>query len=232
MIRAIFLLLLFGTPAAAQATLPPAAMSGDPRLQTLPYDVGRVVRLRIPLGFQTTLVLDPNERVENVALGDSDSWQVEPNGRGDHVFIKPVRAGAVTNLTVVTDIRVYVFELSTSFGAAADTPFIVRFLYPEVRPPASELPAPMPISGHYRLTGSRPLRPGAVSDDGRSTFVEWRPDQTLPAVFALDERRREILLDGHMRDGRYVIDGVYQTLLFKLDRQVARAARTISRSGR
>lgn len=228
MIQPVLLLLLFGTPTAAQATLPPTVV-GDSRLQTLPYDAGRVVRLRIPLGFQTTLVLDPNERVENVALGDSESWQVEPNGRGDHVFIKPVRAGSVTNLTVLTDIRVYVFELSTSFGATAETPFIVRFLYPEV-PQTTMTDASSPSEqGRYRLSGSRSLQPGAVSDDGRSTFIEWRPDQTLPAVFALDERRREILLDGHMRDGRYVIDGVHRTLLFRLDRQVARAVRAAPR---
>lgn len=223
MIRALLILALLGAPATAQVALPTAA---DPRLQTLQYDPGRVVRLRVPIGYQTALILDPNERVETVALGDSDAWEVTPTRRGDHVFIKPLRSGPTTNLTIVTDTRVYVFELSTASGAAMDAPFTVRFVYPQTpSAAASDEARPAVAPGRYRLGGSRSVRPAAVSDDGQRTYVEWRDEQTLPAVFALDDRRRQILVDGHMRDGRYVIDAVHPTLVFRLDRQTARATR-------
>lgn len=208
----------------AQAISP--APAGEPGLQTLPYAADRVFPLRVPLGFQTTLVLDPNERIENIAVGDSESWEIAPNRRGDIIFIKPLRLGGVTNLTVVTDIRIYVFRLSAASAASAETPFSVRFQYPEAvradAPSSSEAP---PAPAAYRLSGSRPLQPGAVNDDGVRTYIEWRPDQVLPAVFALDERRREMLVDGQMRDGRYVIDAVYPVLVFRQDRQTARATR-------
>ena len=211
-------LILGGTPISAQGAQYPATVP-DPRLQTLRYDAGQVFAVRVPLGFQTTLILDPNERVENLALGDSDAWQVTPNRRGDHVFIKPLRATGTTNLTVVTDARVYIFELSTSYGPTAQTPYTIRFQYPDADATSTLL------QSQYRLSGSRDVQPLSVSDDGTRTFIEWGPDQTLPAIFALDDRRREVLVNGHMRDGRYVVDAVYPTLLFKLDRQTARASR-------
>lgn len=232
MIRLIVLIMLLSTPAVAQIALPSTG-GGDPRLQAIQYDAGRVVRLRVAMGFQTTVILDPNEQIENVALGDSAAWQVTPNRRGDHLFIKPLQSGGTTNLTVITDARVYTFELSATYGPTADTPFTVRFLYPDAGPSiARDISPPQSEAGRYRLSGSRALRPRAVSDDGMRTYIEWGPEQALPAVFALDDRRKEILLDGHMRDGRYVIDAVHQTLLFRLDHQVARATRLRPGAGR
>lgn len=223
MIQALLALALLGTPAVVQVA--PAAIA-DPRLRTLQYDPGRVVGLRVPLGYQTALILDPNEQVETVALGDSNAWEVTPTRRGDHVFIKPLSSGGTTNLTIVTDARVYVFELSVGSGPTIDAPFTVRFAYPETPPSAASVAAPPAVApGRYRLGGSRSVRPVAVSDDGERTYVEWRDEQTLPAVFALDDRRREMLVDGQMRDGRYVIDAVYPTLVFRLDRLTARATR-------
>lgn len=214
----LLLLMLLGAPAAAQTA------GGDTRLQVIPYDAGQVVPLRIALGFQTTIVFGTDERIENVAIGDSDAWQVAPDGRGAHLFIKPLRASGSTNLTVITDARIYSFELSAASTPAPDTPFTVRFLYPEAPSSAPGTSQPS-VDGRYRLSGARSLRPSAISDDGSSTMIGWRPHQTLPAVFALDPRGHEMLLDGHVRNGLYVIDTVHQTLIFRLDGETARATR-------
>ena len=104
---------------------------------------------------------------------------------------------------------------------APDAPFAVRFQYPDAQPAQ---PATADLR-RYRLSGARALRPVAISDDGVRTSIEWKPDQTLPAVFAVDDQGQEVLLDGQMRDGRYVIDAVHDTLVFRLDRQTARAVR-------
>ena len=226
MIRLVLLFLLFAMPVMAQAA------GGDPRLQTIPYDANQVVRLKVATRFQLTVIFSPDERVENVAVGDSDAWQVSLNGRGDALFIKPVSANAPTNMTVITDVRVYSFELAPTYAPAADTPFTVRFLYPAAVPggPPSAIPPAEP--GLYRLSGNRSLRPSVTTDDGVRTSIEWGPDQTLPAVFAVDEQGEEVLVDGYMRDGLYVVDAVHRTLLFRLDRQTARASRLRSRARR
>lgn len=228
MSRLLLLLLLLATPAMAQA---PSDQGGDPRLQVIPYDAGQVVRLKVASRFQLTVLFGADERIENVALGDSDAWQVTVNGRGDALFIKPLRANGPTNMTVITDARVYSFELSPTYAAAMDTPFTVRFLYPSALP-TEPAQAAAPQNGRYWLSGARALRPAAIVDDGERTWIDWGPQQALPAVFAIDAQGEEILVDGAMRDGRYVIDAVHRTLLFRLDRQAARASRVAPRGRR
>jgi type IV secretion system protein VirB9 len=224
--RLVLLLMLLATPAAA----PTQPTPGDPRLQTIRYDAGQVFRLRVATGYQLTIIFDPEERVENVGIGDSDGWQVTLNSQGDALFLKPLRPNSATNMTVITDARVYNFDLSSSYGPGADTPFTVRFQYADASAaPATAAASPLP-GGRYRLRGARTLRPAAISDDGVRTYIEWRDQQAIPAIFTIDERGDEILVDGYVRDGMYVIDAVHQTLLFRLDRQTARASRNRVRS--
>ena len=226
--RLILLVLLLGAPAMAQT--PPPPNGSDPRLRTIQFDAGQVFRLRVATGYQSTIIFNPEERVENVGLGDSDGWQVTLNGRGDVLFVKPIRPNSSTNMTVITDTRVYNFELSSAHGPGVDTPFTVRFLHSDTSAAgAPELAAQRSV-GRYRLSGARALRPVAISDDGRRTYIEWRDEHAIPAVFAIDDRGDQRLVDGHVRDGLYVIDAVHRTLVFRLDRQTARASRNRTRS--
>ena len=52
-----------------------------------------------------------DERIENVAVGDSSAWQITPNRRASLLFVKPPTARSRTNMTVVTDRRTYMFDL-------------------------------------------------------------------------------------------------------------------------
>lgn len=220
--RILLALMLAATPAMAQQ-----APTADLRLQVLAYDPGQVVRLKAVPNYQMTILFNARETVENVAIGDSEAWQTTLNNRGDALFLKPLRSNGVTNMTVITDARVYNFELSAAYGAAGDTPFTVRFTYPEDAARATAVAETQAAvePGQYRVSGARALRPSVISDDGRSTFIEWRKDQAFPAVFALDRDGKEILLDGQVRDGRYVVDAVHEALLFRLENQTARAQR-------
>lgn len=225
--RLLLLVLLLAAPATAQT--PPAPNAADARLRTIQYDPGQVVRLRVATGYQSTVIFSPEERVENVGVGDSDSWQVTLNGRGDALFIKPVRPNSATNMTVITDARVYNFELSSAYAPGADTPFTVRFVHSDASAgQAPETETRLHV-GQYRMGGARKVRPVAISDDGVRTYIEWRDQQAIPAVFAIDDAGDELLVEGHMRSGLFVIDAVHRTLLFRVDRQTARASRTSAR---
>jgi type IV secretion system protein VirB9 len=212
-------------PAVAQVS--PTLPGGDTRLQTVVYDADRVVRLRVPLGYQTTVAFDAEERIETIAVGDSSVWQVTPNARGDHLFVKPLEMGQITNLTVLTDTRLYSFELVAVSAPSADAPFAVRFVYPE--PAAAPEQTAAPANGVYRLGGAQRLRPVSVTDDGVHTYIEWAPGRDLPAVFALDDQNREVLVTGYVRGDQFVIDAVYPVLVFRSDRQTARATREAPR---
>lgn len=219
--HAAFLLALAVIAAPAQAQVRPQPGSGDPRIQSVLYNADQVVQLQVPTGYQLTVEFAPDERIENVAVGDSGAWQVTPNKRGDRLFLKPLQ-GATTNMTVVTDARTYVFELSP--GSVGSAPYIVRFQYPPPPAPAkAETAAIEP--GRYKLTGSADIRPDAISDDGSKTYIMWRDEQTLPAVFVIDRDGKETLADGAMRDGRYVLDSINNKLVFRLDKKAATAAR-------
>ncbi len=220
LILAFALLALVAAPASAQVRPQPG--EGDPRIQSVMYDPNQVVLLQVPTGYQLTLEFAPDERIENVAVGDSGAWQVIPNKRGDRLFLKPV-AGVTTNMTVVTDARTYIFELSP--GQAGSAAYTVRFRYPAPPPPETATTAATDGPGRYKVTGIKDIRPDAISDDGAKTYIMWRAEQTLPAVFVIDRDGHETLADGAMRDGRYVLDSVSDKLVFRLDKKLATATR-------
>jgi len=86
--------------------------------------------------------------------------------------------------------------------------------------------APSLGMAQYKLSGNRSLLPNSISDDGVRTHIQWGPSQSLPAVFGLDERGGEELVNGHMRDGTFTIDRVYARLVFRIDDAKASARRT------
>ena len=219
------LLLLAAGPALAQVQ--PRPGTGDPRIQSIAYDADQVVLLQAAPGYQLNVEFAADEQIETVAVGDSAAWQVTPNRRGDHLFVKPVQSGVSTNMTVVTTGRVYLFELAPLYGPSPDMAFTVRFSYPQPAEAAETQSAS--AGGRYRLSGERALRPSRISDDGRHTYIEWPADTALPAVYALDDRGRETLVNGAMRDDLYVLDSIASKLVFRIDSHVARARRVAQR---
>ncbi|MEM6584816.1 MAG: TrbG/VirB9 family P-type conjugative transfer protein, partial [Pseudomonadota bacterium] len=83
MIRAWQLRLVFAPIAAALTLgLSPVAspvLAQDPRLVTLEFDESAVVTIKGKVKVQTTIKFAPDEQIENVAIGDSGAWQVQPN---------------------------------------------------------------------------------------------------------------------------------------------------------
>lgn len=214
-------LVCIAAPVAAQYALQP----GTPRIRVINYVPDQLFRIEAEQGYLVTLQLGADERIENVAVGDSTAWQVSANNRGDLVFIKLVRSGVSTNMTIATDVRIYLFELVPSNGRGADTPYMVRFSFPAAPELAAGGAKPVGIVGHYKLNGARSLRPSWIGDDGQKTFIEWPADAALPAVFTIDSQGREALVNGNMRDGRYVIDSVLPKLVFRIDSATANALR-------
>ena len=221
----IFSLVLLASSAAAELR-PVPAEGGDPRIQTVLYDPQQVIQLQVASGYQLTLEFGPDERIETVAVGDSGAWQVTPNKRGDHLFIKSGQGGVTTNMTVVTDSRTYNFLLSPAYGPTPDMAFVVRLRFPPAAAATvADAGSAQAEIGRYKLGGDRALRPIAIDDDGVHTYIDWAPRQTLPAIFAIDPLGKESLVNGSVRDGHYVIDGVANRLVFRIDRQTAFATR-------
>jgi type IV secretion system protein VirB9 len=213
---------LLALPLNAQSY--PQTSAGDPRIQTVQYDPVQIIRLSVAPGLQTMVELAPGEVIQTIGVGDSAAWQVSPGKRGDFFFIKNIGATGVTNMTVVTAGRVYNFELTPSGGYGEISPYHIKLVYPG-RISAEEPVATEPMF-EYRISGSRAIRPSDVYQEGARTIVEWPDEAALPAIFAV-EGGNEALVNGEMQDGRFVIAGAPEKLIFRLDRKIAYASRKV-----
>jgi type IV secretion system protein VirB9 len=158
----------------------------DPHIQSVLYEPDDVVELHGALGWQIMLEFGPDERIENVSIGDALAWQVTPNKKARNLFLKPLLKNATTNMTVVTDRRRYIFSLQTR-PRQLTTPWVVRFEYPREIVEAIEEPLPPPPPPRnfaYTVTGEQALRPARVWDDGLMTYFEFLDGQSIPAIFA------------------------------------------------
>lgn len=232
--RPFFLAILLATP------LTPAAQAADTRLVSHSYKAGEVVRINARLGVQAVIAFGDDERIENVAIGDSVNWQITPNKRANLLFVKPVSARAQTNLTVVTDRYSYFFDLVAGAGQAPV--YQLRFTYPDApRPSAAgqapaltaeesalaagaptELPIdPKDINYSWRRSGVAQLLPDRIFDDGRATYLSWPQKGTIPALFIVDEKGEEGPINYAVRDDVIIVDGVPPQIILRSGRSKA-----------
>lgn len=217
-------LALFASPALA---IVPHPGGGDPRIHVVEYDPEAVVELRVALGYQLSVEFDPSERIENVAIGDSLGWQVTPNKRANLLFLKPMSQRPPTNMTVITNLRRYNFELGLRPRAAArSAPFSVRFLYapPMVAYIAPPPPPPPPVERNvaYSYQGSSKTLPVKVFDDGLDTYFSFRETEDLPAIFAVDPDGGEAVVNTRQRDGYVVVDRLARGFVLRRGSEITR----------
>ena len=182
------------------------ARAQDAHIQTVLYQPDTVIELKGAVGWQIMIEFGPDERIENVSIGDSTAWQVAPNKRARMLFLKPLSAKASTNMAVITSARHYAFNLSVA-PRRASTPWILRFDYPPVPVVVvAEAPPPPPVNLDfgYALTGDPGLMPTRVWDDGRQTYFEFAEEVAMPAIFSGGPKSDESLVNVTVR-GRVAV---------------------------
>jgi type IV secretion system protein VirB9 len=191
------------------------------------YDPNQVVELHGALGYQLSVEFDPAERIENVAIGDALSWQVTPNRRANLLFLKPMAKAADTNMTVVTNLRRYNFQLSVLPKAARKSvPYSVIFIYPApvvatVAPPPPP-PPPEEKNTAYSYQGSTHTLPIRMFDDGESTYFAFKEGEDLPAIYAVDPDGHEAVVNTRERDGLVVVDRVARGFVLRRGEEVTK----------
>lgn len=235
------------TAVAATLVLAPmaSAWAKDSRLVERLYDPNLVVMIEGRAGVQATISFGEDEHIENVAIGDSNSWQVTPNKRANILFVKPLQPRGRTNLTVVTDRHTYLFDLVAS--AQSRPIYILRFTYPAPLPnsqasstrqlaggmsdaeaqavlgaPKEALaPDPARLNFAWRPKGSAALLPERIYDDGEATFLRWNDQSQLPAMLVRNEKGEEGAINYAVREGVIVIEGVPKEIILRAGRQSA-----------
>jgi type IV secretion system protein VirB9 len=79
------------------------------------YTDRAIVSVQAKLRFTTLIILPEGERILDFVCGDKDFWIV--SGADNLAYVKPAKAGASTNLNLITDSgRVYSFLLTEGVG--------------------------------------------------------------------------------------------------------------------
>ncbi len=217
-----------------------AAVAGDSRIKTVSYDAEEIVSIVGHAGIQSTIQFGADERIENVAVGDSAAWQVTPNRRGTLLFVKPLTYASRTNMTVATDKRTYMFDLRSG-GKSGQPLYSLKFSYPDL-PPAMAAPAEMPgvvlasaattaavvpsperLNFDWKIKGSGKVRPGRIFDDGTSLFLSWSDEVQLPAILTATENGREAPLDYRISGEYIVLSPVPQNIVLRHGKNAAMA---------
>lgn len=240
------LALTFAAPLAAQ----------DSRLQTYVYDADAVVRIDGRVKVQTTIKFAPDEIIENVAIGDSAAWQVQPNKAQTILFVKPLEPAARTNMTVVTDKRTYLFDLVASPKSAAL--YVLQFRYPELEKAAEEArlaaaaeaeakaqlaanaidPAtggpvtppkpsePAKLNFAWSSAGTPELLPNRAYDDGDAVFLTWAAGTPIPAILITNAEGDEGPVNYTTRGDTVVVEGVPPQIILRSGRDTATLTNT------
>ena len=212
----ITLLLVLISAGAALAEARPSPGRIDPRVRDVIYNKDNVTAIDASYGASTMIELQPDEKIETLALGDSIAWKVEPNRKGDILFVKPVEKNAQSNLNVVTDKRIYVFLLRSNDRPPAGQIYAVRFRFPGDENDAKLMAAAKERAAYpnlkslnianansdYGYKGSSANKPVTVFDDGTKTWFRFAGE--TPAIYIVDADRNEALVN-FRTEGPYVV---------------------------
>ena len=218
--------------AGAALTMALPANAADRRIATRHFNPDEVIQIDGQAGVQASIAFAEDEHIENVAIGDSASWQITPNKRANLLFVKPLSARARTNMTVITDRRTYFFDLVAS--PTVRPIYMLRFTYPveakaEVQqaslPPLNaeeasvaegEKPVdPATLNFAWTKKGDTKLYPSQLYDDGQATYLSWPPGASQPAILVRDEKGAEGPVNYAVRGDVIVVEGVPTTILLR-----------------
>ncbi|MBB4345627.1 TrbG/VirB9 family P-type conjugative transfer protein [Rhizobium leguminosarum] len=217
-----FLLLLGTTVGHAELVARPGRL--DPRVRSLPYSAEQVFLVTGTYGMVTTILFGTDEEITQVVAGDTVSWQILTSADRRSLTLKPMEKDASTNLSVVTTRRTYSFDLRVNDSKAIQNQtFKLQFTYPEdagLKGTAELWKQAQDAAGNsnlknirrdkvnydYGFKGSDAAKPLWVFDDGLKTFMKFTGD--IPAIFIVDRKRRESLVNYRREADYIVIDSV------------------------
>ena len=202
----------------------------DDRIRIAAYSADEVYPLQGYVGYQIDLQFEHGESFVGLAAGDIEGIGFVASD--NHLFLKPKAAKVGTNLTVLTNRRLYQFD----YTATARRPdrdvdevmYVVRFTYPQAPAPVrvadnaarigrelAEGPATRPRNIDYWFCGNPAVKPTAASDDGVHTRLTFAPKAELPAVFVRNDDGSESLLNFSMEGGDVVIHRVARRFILR-----------------
>ena len=201
----------------AKAIREPRSTFMDSRIRVMVYNPNDVFKYTGYYGYQGSIEFEEGETIDTISMGDTVSWQIVPSGK--RMFLKPISPDATTNMTIITNKRLYFFELHAKDAISINDPglvFMVKFLYPDTSnaminiasktiPTGPDLSKPERYNFNYTLSGAEDTAPIKVFDDGQFTYLEFKDKNApIPAIFEVDKKGNEAIVN-YQVSGTYIV---------------------------
>lgn len=208
-----------------------AASSGiEVMFNFIPQSVYRVYTQE---GFVTDVKLEEGETLKFIGGGDTARWKIDtavsgsPGSTVTHIYIKPSQRGISTNLVINTDKRSYQLLLESGYSYNP----MVSWFYPKsdleiveekrVKSYASINPASLDFG--YKISDTDyKWSPVEVFRSDSKTYLKMKSDivnTELPALFAVDDDKKLVLLSYRFQDGYFIVDRVLDKAVLVLGRK-------------
>lgn len=209
----------------------PAA--ADPRLRIVDYQPTSVLSLTGFVGYHVHFEFAPDERFVNLGAGDTASLDV--GAEANHLLLKPRQPTSGTNLTILTNRRVYFVDYRAMARPprADEAVYSIVFRYPPAAP-AAEMASPAaraadaslhdarpPINQNYWFCGSPAIRPIYAADDGLQLRLRFAPQAELPAIYARATDGEETIVNSHVEGDTVVIHRLAERFVLRRGQEVA-----------
>lgn len=197
----------------------PRYLGSEKKFRSYIYNPNELYRYFGHYTYQGFIEFEPQETINTISMGNPTLWLVET--LDNRLFLKPVgEDNSETNMTVLTDKRVYHFELVAKEAKGLsdkDLIFVVKFSYPDekdrnilefAKSPKSDEPDLRDLSRYnfnYQYTGEKLIAPTKVFDDGIFTYIEFASNNSeAPAIYSVDSEGFETLVNYRI-SGKYII---------------------------
>lgn len=232
--RKISLLIGFGIlmSGAAFAEISPQSYPTDQHVQYANYDPHQVYRINSLQGYITSIQFGTDEKILSVNIGDSSSWLISI--QNEVINLKPTADLPNTNLNVLTSRGSYQFllvapdisvdnKVKLPRQPRARTTFLLQFKYPaeEKAAEANKTPPPEKKNWFYSARGNPNVAPISVFDDGHFTFFNFGDRKDIPAIFSVDFKGQESIINYHLQDSLVVVETTAQQFTLRNGDQIA-----------
>ena len=221
----IVVLLLCGIPLSCFSHQQPRSLALDHRVKVVTYHAQDVVNLVGHPLIDTEIQLNPSEKILDIHVGDPLAWVVDMNKSLPYIFfVKPKLLESDTNMIVITNQRVYHFNLHTTpqkTSTDRNIIYALNFEYPEevivsstygVKDRFSKIsfPSYLPMNLNYTFRGSKTIAPIQAFDDGTFTVFKFPKHRIIPAIFSVDNHQHEALVNFRMQGDEVWIQGTHE----------------------
>lgn len=199
------------TPTAPDAESPTAEVV---RSRLVKYGERDVVAVRAKLRYTTMIILPKEERILDFTCGDKDFWAVD--GNENFAFVKPAKAGASTNVNLITASgNVYSFVLTEISETNAGESDLKVFVEPKDQSMLSSargeprfVPASQIADYQQQIQLAKAESRQAKEEaqqliDGKISEFRSQYPSSLQFVYRFPRGRKPFLVDAIYHDGRF-----------------------------